>query len=363
MAQTRARGVYEKEPGSGIWWVRWTDGNSKLHREKVGRKSDAIALYQSRKADTRAGKQLPSHLGSNKTTFDDLAALANRHSEHANGKGQTKDLRERYRILSPYIGNKVAASIKPADIADIPDRMATERKWSTATTNRYLAAMSLAFRIGIEAEKVNSNPVTRLPRKREDNARIRYLSNDEESRLVAVIQKKWPNRMPDLMLSLHTGLRASEQYSLDWRDIDTERKLLRVQKSKNGHSRHIPLNDVALSALATLKARNPIGLVFGTSFTGHLVKPNSWFRLALRDAKVDGYTWHCNRHTFASRLVMAGVDIRTVAELMGHQSIQMTMRYSHLGPEHNAAAVARLIPTGTVTDTSKNSSKKVSVSC
>ena len=55
-------------------------------------------------------------------------------------------------------------------------------------------------------------------------------------------------------------------------------------------------------------------------------------------------TWHCNRHTFASRLIMAGVDIRTVAELMGHTSIQMTMRYAHLAPQHNRAAVDRLVP-------------------
>ena len=69
-----------------------------------------------------------------------------------------------------------------------------------------------------------------------------------------------------------------------------------------------------------------------------------WFNEALADAKINDYSWHCNRHTFASRLVMAGVDLRTVAELMGHSSIQMTMRYAHLAPQHNRAAVDRLVP-------------------
>ena len=69
-----------------------------------------------------------------------------------------------------------------------------------------------------------------------------------------------------------------------------------------------------------------------------------WFNEALTEAKIKDYSWHCNRHTFASRLVMAGVDLRTVAELMGHSSIQMTMRYAHLAPQHNRASVDRLVP-------------------
>jgi site-specific recombinase XerD len=66
-----------------------------------------------------------------------------------------------------------------------------------------------------------------------------------------------------------------------------------------------------------------------------------WFPTALEEAKINAYCWHCNRHTFASRLVMAGVDLRTVAELLGHRTLQMVMRYSHLAPEHQASAVDR----------------------
>jgi len=68
-----------------------------------------------------------------------------------------------------------------------------------------------------------------------------------------------------------------------------------------------------------------------------------WFPTALEEAGIERYTWHCNRHTFASRLVMAGVDLRTVAELLGHRTLQMVMRYSHLAPEHHASAVERLV--------------------
>ncbi len=82
----------------------------------------------------------------------------------------------------------------------------------------------------------------------------------------------------------------------------------------------------------------------------------------LRRQALKDYTWHCNRHTFASRLVMAGVDLRTVAQLMGHSTIQMTMRYSHLAPEHTQTAVERLVSFEqlvTKSVTSKTARKKI----
>jgi len=75
---------------------------------------------------------------------------------------------------------------------------------------------------------------------------------------------------------------------------------------------------------------------------GGVPGPRQWFDPVLKDAKISGFTWHCLRHTFASRLVMAGVDLRTVQELMGHKTISMTVRYAHLAPKHTLTAVERL---------------------
>ena len=87
-------------------------------------------------------------------------------------------------------------------------------------------------------------------------------------------------------------------------------------------------------------------------FCGGAKEPRRWFEPVLADAKVLNFSWHCLRHTFASRLVMAGVDIRTVQELLGHKTIGMTVRYSHLAPKHTLTAVERLdVPTEAPTDT------------
>jgi site-specific recombinase XerD len=70
--------------------------------------------------------------------------------------------------------------------------------------------------------------------------------------------------------------------------------------------------------------------------------PRKWFEECVKAAGPESFTWHCLRHAFASRLIMAGVDLRTAQELMGHKTIQMTVRYAHLAPQHQLAAVQRL---------------------
>ena len=113
-----------------------------------------------------------------------------------------------------------------------------------------------------------------------------------------------------------------------------------------------------MGALGELQKRSEvIGPVIRNAEGGALTSPRYWFEPAVKSAKIRSFSWHCLRHTFASRLVMAGVDLRTVQELMGHKSIQMTVRYSHLTPKHTLAAVEKLagaataVPTDTKTST------------
>jgi integrase len=175
-----------------------------------------------------------------------------------------------------------------------------------------------------------------------------------------VILSDYPYHMPEFEIALHTGMRPSEQYGLIWSRVDLVRKLITTPKSKNGNTRHVPLNSIALAAFQELFARSSgQGRVFVNMQGEPLKGYKHWFDPALREAGISFFTWYCLRHTFASRLVMAGVDLRTVAELMGHKTIQMTMRYAHLAPAHKLAAVERLAagwqmdrPTDTKTDTS-----------
>jgi integrase len=157
---------------------------------------------------------------------------------------------------------------------------------------------------------------------------------------------------PHLLLSAHTGIRMSEQYSLKWSQIDFARRQIYLPRTKNGDPRDIPLNGTAILALERLREESDGNLVFPNAES-----PRGWFLAAVERAGLKDYTWHCNRHTFASRLVMAGVDLHTVGELLGHRTAQMTKRYAHLTVNHKQAAVERISAVQSATQTAIGRSK------
>ena len=151
-------------------------------------------------------------------------------------------------------------------------------------------------------------------------------------------------------------VRWSEQRTLKGRDVDLLAGFVTVPPGKNGRSRQVPMNSVVravLPDLATQRARtdDPHELVCACSYR----EPDKFFPAAVERARqaleaegqptghLEAYTWRGNRHTFASRLVMAGVDLRTVQQLGGWQSLAMVQRYAHLAPDHLRAAVERLV--------------------
>jgi len=223
-----------------------------------------------------------------------------------------------------------------------------ENDWRPATVNRYKALFSLAFRLGIENGKCANNPARLVKRLREDNARTRFLSEEEEKRVREVIERDCPEHMPEFEIALHSGARQGEQYRLSWPDVNLDGRRATLRRTKNGDTRHTPLNRVAISAFEELqdKAAENQKRVFMGERGAPLKKPRYWWEQVLREAKIEDFHWHDLRHTFASRLVMAGVDLRTVAQLLGHRTLQMVMRYAHLSQSHELAAVERLCKTG-----------------
>jgi integrase len=253
-----------------------------------------------------------------------------------------------------------------------------ERGIKASTVNRDLDDLRSSLSKALVWGLLPANPLATVRRVRVDsNAVVRFLSDEEETRLRGALedrenrirlarakanswrvtrgyrpfpdlsQRVFPDRLrPMVILSLNTGLRRGELFSLTWGDIDLANADLAIHgfKAKSGRTRHIPLNDEAIWALREWRDRDSdaTDIIFPGKTDDRLNNVRRSWGSALSVAGIKRFRWHDLRHTFASRLVMAGVDLNTVRELLGHSDFKTTLRYAHLAPAHKAAAVATL---------------------
>lgn len=152
--------------------------------------------------------------------------------------------------------------------------------------------------------------------------------------------------MPMVLLSINTGLRQGELFHLDWSMVNLSEGSLILAGgiTKNSSSRYIPLNDEAKHIMQCLHNKSVIkeGLVFPSKNNQPFNNIKRSWSSVLKKAQITQFRWHDLRHHFASKLVMAGVDLNTVRELLGHSDIKMTLRYSHLASEHKVNAVRKI---------------------
>ena len=347
------RGIFERPKGSGIWWIRYADQFGKIRREKVGPKSLAIAAYRKRKTEIREGKFFPEKIrGRREMLFQHMAKLYLEEHSKVNNRSWKTD-QERLQRLVGHFGDKRLSEITRQDVERFRGSLA--RELSQATVNRYIALLKSIYNKAISWGKTNLNPVQGIKQFKETH-RIRYLTDEEEEGLKAVFPTEY---WAWVEVSLHTGMRRSEQFELLWDNVNFQARTLTIPRSKHGEVRHIPMNDRVMEILRSLPSRLNSPWVFTSSNGETPMDANNFVRRtfipALRQAEIEDFRWHDLRHTFASRLVMDGTDLRTVQELMGHKTIAMTMKYAHLSPGHKMDAVQRLSRkrTDTITDTTE----------
>ena len=174
----------------------------------------------------------------------------------------------------------------------------------------------------------------------ENNRRLRYLSKEECQKLLSECDA---HVRPIVAVALNTGMRKGEILGLTWDNVDMKHGFILLDHTKNGERREIPINATVRATLQSTPRRLDVRYVFYDPATlkqyGDVKKG---FNGACRRAGINDFHFHDLRHTFASHLVMAGQDITTVKELLGHKTLAMTLRYSHLAPAHTAKAVELL---------------------
>jgi len=360
------RGVF-RHP-SGTWAIRYTCGAGHIHKERIGPiKTDAVHEYYARRSraqrepgwcpraeteQARAQAQAAAARERARIRFREFVAVY-RVWRQANRERSWRGDSQRLKALSAHFGNGWLDEITARDVDSYLVGLIGAGR-AKATANRYRAMLSALFKHAMRDGHVTGNPVREVPQFKENNQRMAYLTDAEEHALHDALP---PVYRPHFTVSLHTGLRWSEQMGLTWRDVDLMTGFVTVPRSKHGEARRVPVNSTVRTVLVDLATRrqrphDPRESVFAPRPTQAFFFPGAVerARAALADAKqdttrLDGYVWHSNRHTFASRLAMAGVDLLTLKELGGWKTLSMVQRYAHLRPGHLQAAVERLVST------------------
>lgn len=354
----KAKGLYKR---GNVWWIRYAGLDGKIRFESGGPSyKEAQDLLIQRKNEVKEGKapilkkRIANHL------FKELA-------EHykAWGEGRQKGFNtKKYHItqLEEVFGNYPLRAFSTRAIEEWQTKRMFEKYKPSkskntivsgnkpATINRLLATLKHMFSKAVDWELVEEDALKRVRKVKllpENNRRLRYLSKEECQALINSCCKyasyDLSHLKPIVITALNTGMRKEEILSLEWeKHVDLRHGFILLDKTKNGDRREVPINQTLRDAFQGLVRRIDSPYVFIDGDGKRFKDVKRSFVTACKKAGIKDFHFHDLRHTFASHLVMAGVDITTVKELLGHKILTMTLRYAHLAPAHKVKAVESL---------------------
>lgn len=344
------RGIFKR---GDTYWIRYAslDGMTIRESSRSPRFKDAEALLLQRKQAIKEGK-MPETRRIGNHTFKQLIPEYLKWAERQRGcRNKTYIIGKLLRafgnlplrrftpmLLEHYQTEKLQEETKPATETE------PAKKTKPATVNRHMATLKHMFTKAVEWDMVEEAVAKRLSRVKllpENNRRLRYLAKQECRDL---IKKCDEHIRPIVITALNTGMRRGEILPLKWEQVDLKHGFILLDITKNGERREIPINQTLKEVFHSI----PRSIAGGQENPYVFVNPDTdkpytelkrSFYSACRRAGIKDFKFHDLRHTFASHLVMSGVDITTIKELLGHKTINMTLRYAHLAPSHKVKAV------------------------
>ncbi|MCK4351862.1 site-specific integrase [candidate division WOR-3 bacterium] len=319
------------------WYLDYTYKRKRI-RKSVGR-SKKMAELALKDIEVKIAKE--EHLGIHdrkKIPFEKFAEVYLTFSK-AN-KSRTSYERDIISLkvrLVPYFRDCYLSEITPQAI----EKYKIERLESvkSATVNREIACLKHLFTKAIEWGYMSQNPAKSVKLLKEPPGRVRYL---EVGEIQALLGECSPQLKPIVVVALNTGMRKSEILNLKWNDVNFREKVISMTNTKNNERRFVPINDNVYMELKRLSNNHNGGFVFISRRGEPYGKIQKGFQNAIKRARIKDFTFHDLRHTFASHLVMERCNLRTVQQLLGHKSLNMTMRYAHLSRAHLQEAVQKV---------------------
>ncbi|MGR3219492.1 MAG: tyrosine-type recombinase/integrase [Candidatus Anammoxibacter sp.] len=331
MAKTK--GVYKR---GKVWWLCYQDQFGIMHFESSNShsKKEAEDLLVCRRNEVLEGK-VPEVKRIKNHSFGELAES---YLTWAKPQKAYHDKANRVKQLTEVFGNYPLRAFTTRLIEEYQSKRLEYNK--PATVNRMLAVLKHMFVKAVDWNMVEEDVLKRIKKVKllpENNKRLRFLSKEECQELISFCCQ---HLKPIVITALNTGMRRSEILNLKWSQVDLKHGFVLLEDTKNGEPRQIPINTTLRESFLSLTRHIDDSYVFRDQKTNkpyQSVKKS--FATACKRAKIQSFRFHDMRHTFASQLVMAGVSLAVVKELLGHKTLTMTLRYSHLAPGQKVNAV------------------------
>ncbi|WP_373533073.1 tyrosine-type recombinase/integrase [Vampirovibrio sp.] len=319
------------------------------------RKTDARLWAQQTEAAIREGRYFKSSEPRKRTLGEMIDKYKNERLAQRNDDKET--VGPQLLWWKDQLGRYLLKDISPQLIAEYRDKLLNEpmfkkgekksRMLSNATVVRYLASLSVCFSYGIEdLGWAESNPVKNVKKPKPERGRVRFLNDQERSQLISEAQTDAYSKhlYPVIILALLTGARLGEIMGLRWQDVDFKRRSVLFEETKNGERRRVPLAKPAFRVLEDLNKVRRIDSPFIFAREDGK-KPyeirKQWEKLVSKVNLVD-FRFHDLRHTAASYLAMNGASLLEIADILGHKTLSMVKRYSHLTEGHTSSVIERM---------------------
>lgn len=310
--------------------------------ETFDRLTDAKQWASQTESDIRRGISL-SQLESRKHTLNDLidryieTELPKRKSDQAKFLMQLNWWKDK-------IGAYYLSNITTSLLTECRDELAKEDSLkpkngkttrSNATVNRYIYCLSTVFSIAVrDWEWLNENPMHKVRKFKEDNQRTRFLTEQEVAKLLHYCKESSYVLYLIVLIALSTGARYGEILNLTWNNVDLKNDLFYFMNTKNGDNRGVPITSIVKKELLSYQKQRSSILLFPNHNGTKPIDIRKGFRNALKKANIKDFHFHDLRHTGASFLAMSGKTLSEIAEVLGHKTLQMVKRYSHLTKGH-----------------------------
>ena len=311
------------------WYVDFSHDGRRI-RKKVGSKKDAENALAAVKADLLRGEY--KFRIDRKVRFEDFAK---EYLEYAkvNKRSWSRDEVIIRKNLS-YFNDMLLSKINPRHIEEY--KKLRLEKVKPGTVNRELTCLKYMFTVAEKFGKFDGkNPVKQVKFLQQRQYEMKILDRNEIKRLIDA-STGYLRAM--IIMALNTGMRKGEIFNLKWNSVDFVDNYIYVKETKSNVMRKIPMNFVVRSTLKEIKRESDF--VFASPKTGkHFTGTLHSFKTACKNAGINNLRFHDLRHTAATFMVMGGIDLVTVSQILGHSTIQMTMRYAHPTPENKRKAV------------------------